>query len=308
MVNRPFKDFADQKNFASSRAAHDWVLVIDADEVLSPELRASLAAWKQRPPEYAVYEITRRTNYLGKWIRHSGWYPEYIPRLYRRDRTRFVGAIHEAIVVNGAAGRLTGDLLHYSIRTLDEGITPNRTRPFTTRIAARRSLRARTAPLASEACGWPRPGHFGSRDSCCNSASLDGYRGALSRLDFGALCLAEVSQAGNPGARGQAGDTRVAAGRRRLTMRVLLVDLDRNWRGGQEPGPAADQGASRARGHSRRGCLSAFREERRWPCVPMRRNRSPFIPFRQNSRRLGTRCGMVRRLLAPERLRDRPCQ
>jgi glycosyltransferase involved in cell wall biosynthesis len=117
---RAFHGFGEQKNFAAAQASHDWVLSLDADEELSPELRASLLAWKGSAPAFPAYQFARRTKYLGKWIRHSGWYPDYHVRLYHRDRARFVGALHESVRADGPAGRLAGDLLHYTVRSLDE--------------------------------------------------------------------------------------------------------------------------------------------------------------------------------------------
>src|SRR5258705_12794136 len=64
--------------------------------------------------------MTRKPNYCGGWIAHSGWYPEYRVRLYRRDAARFVGALHETVHADGPCGRLSGDLFHYTVRTLDE--------------------------------------------------------------------------------------------------------------------------------------------------------------------------------------------
>jgi glycosyltransferase involved in cell wall biosynthesis len=119
-IHRAFTDFAEQKNFAADQAAHNWVLVLDADEVLSPELRASLLRWKQREPDCVAYRVSRKTNYLGAWILHSGWYPDYIIRLQRRDRTRHVGSIHEAVRADGPVGELNGDLLHYTVRSRAE--------------------------------------------------------------------------------------------------------------------------------------------------------------------------------------------
>jgi len=120
VLTRAFTDFGDQKNFAASQAAHPWVLSLDADEALSPELRAALLEWKQTVPARPAYEVTRKTNFLGGWIRHSGWYPEYRVRLYRRDAARFVGALHETVHSDGPPGRLRGDLFHYTVRTLKE--------------------------------------------------------------------------------------------------------------------------------------------------------------------------------------------
>ena len=117
---RRFTGFAEQKNFAAAQASHDWVLSLDADEAVSAELRASLLAWKASSPDCAAYEVARRTSYLGKWISHSGWYPQYHLRLYRRDRARFVGVLHESLRADGPTGRLAGDLLHYTVRSLKE--------------------------------------------------------------------------------------------------------------------------------------------------------------------------------------------
>lgn len=112
--------FAEQKNFASSLSSNDWILCIDCDQELSPELRASILAWKQQAPDNNSYEICQLSSYLGAWIRHSGWYPEYRTLLFRRDKGRFVGALHERVKSEGAPGRLTGHLLHYTIQSLAE--------------------------------------------------------------------------------------------------------------------------------------------------------------------------------------------
>ena len=117
---RPFTNHADQKNYAASRASHNWIFLLDADEELSPELTNSLQEWKCRQPEFAVYEMARLTWYLGAWIRHSRWYPDWQRRLYRRDAAQFSGAIHSALRYDGLIGRLRGDLLHYTIRNFTE--------------------------------------------------------------------------------------------------------------------------------------------------------------------------------------------
>jgi glycosyltransferase involved in cell wall biosynthesis len=117
---RPFTNHADQKNYSASLASHDWIFLLDADEELSPELTASIQDWKAQPPEFAVYEMSRLTWYLGAWIRHSRWYPDWQRRIYRRDQASFSGVIHSALRYHGPIGRLRGDLLHYTIRTFPE--------------------------------------------------------------------------------------------------------------------------------------------------------------------------------------------
>jgi glycosyltransferase involved in cell wall biosynthesis len=117
---RPFTNHADQKNYAASCAANDWIFLLDADEEFSSELRDSLLEWKQREPELSVYEMARLTWYLGAWIHHSRWYPDFQRRLYRRDKASFSGMIHSALRFEGKAGRLSGNLLHYTIRTFAE--------------------------------------------------------------------------------------------------------------------------------------------------------------------------------------------
>jgi glycosyltransferase involved in cell wall biosynthesis len=120
VYERKLENFADQKNYAVSLSSNDWVLSIDCDQELSPELQASMLAWKQQPPEKNGYEILQLSNYLGGWIRHSGWYPEFRLLLFRRDKGKFVSALHERAQVESPIGRLNGHLFHYTIRTLAE--------------------------------------------------------------------------------------------------------------------------------------------------------------------------------------------
>jgi glycosyltransferase involved in cell wall biosynthesis len=115
-----WSDYSSQRNFAAAQATHDWIFTIDADEELSGELRKSLAGWKQSEANKAGYQVSRLAKYLGRWIHHSGWYPDFNVRLYRRDRARYEGAIHERMVVDGPVGRLDGDLLHYAYRTVED--------------------------------------------------------------------------------------------------------------------------------------------------------------------------------------------
>jgi glycosyltransferase involved in cell wall biosynthesis len=117
---RKLDGLAEQKNYGASLSSNDWLLAVDCDEELSPELRASLLSWKQKTPHKPGYNIPRLTNYLGGWIRHSGWYPDYKVRLYRRDHGRFMSVLHEAVKLDAPPGRLDGHLLHYTIRSFAE--------------------------------------------------------------------------------------------------------------------------------------------------------------------------------------------
>jgi glycosyltransferase involved in cell wall biosynthesis len=117
---RKLDNFAEQKNYAASLASNDWILSIDCDHELSPELRSAILAWKQQEPGRNGYEICLLTNYLGAWIRHSGWYPEFKTLLFQRGKGKFVSALHERVEVDGPVDRLHGHLYHYTIRTLAE--------------------------------------------------------------------------------------------------------------------------------------------------------------------------------------------
>jgi hypothetical protein len=120
VYTRELDSLAEQKNYAASLASNDWILSIDCDEELSPELRAAILAWKQQVPDKDGYDFPRMANYLGGWIRHSGWYPDHKLRLYRRDKGKFAGVLHEAVKMEGPAGHLQGRLFHLTIRSFSE--------------------------------------------------------------------------------------------------------------------------------------------------------------------------------------------
>jgi len=122
VFNRTFTDYSEQKNFAAAQASHDWVLSLDADEELSPELRESVQRWKVDEAKAVAYGMQRRAYYIDRWINHSGWYPDPKLRLYRRDRARWVGALHEGLQVDGATGRLEGQLRHYTVTSFDQHV------------------------------------------------------------------------------------------------------------------------------------------------------------------------------------------
>ena len=121
VITHAFEGFAAQKNFASEQAQHDWILSLDADEELDPQAQAAVLEWKRSEPSAAGYQFARRAQYLGRWILHSGWYPDYKLRLFDRRRGSWQGAyVHESVVVNGPVATLPGEILHYTCNSLEE--------------------------------------------------------------------------------------------------------------------------------------------------------------------------------------------
>jgi glycosyltransferase involved in cell wall biosynthesis len=114
---RPWPGFAAQKNFGLEQAHGDWILSLDADELVSAPLREEIAAIAAGAGPYAGYAIPRRNVFWGRWIRHGGLYPDWQLRLFRRGRGRFVErTVHESVTVDGSVGRLAGHLEHRSYR------------------------------------------------------------------------------------------------------------------------------------------------------------------------------------------------
>lgn len=115
VFTRTWGGYALAKNFALAQATGEWVLSIDADERVTPELREEICALLTASPQCDGYEMPRLANFVGKWIMHGGWYPGYVLRLFRRDAGGFDNvAVHEAIQVQGNVGRLRHHLLHYT--------------------------------------------------------------------------------------------------------------------------------------------------------------------------------------------------
>ena len=114
--------FGAQKNRALGYATHDWVFSIDADERVTLELRAAIeAVLRDEPDTCAAYRISRLSSYCGRFMRHSGWYPDRIVRLFKRDTARFSDdLVHEKLQVEGQIGQLDGELLHYAFTDAEE--------------------------------------------------------------------------------------------------------------------------------------------------------------------------------------------
>ncbi|MBW1714235.1 MAG: glycosyltransferase family 2 protein [Deltaproteobacteria bacterium] len=106
--------YMEQKNFALSKAHGDWVLSLDADEEVSPELREEILTEIRRHHTNDGYRIPRRSFYQGRWIDHSGFYPDRQLRLFRSECGRWTGGrVHEKVEIKGSVGDLKHDLLHY---------------------------------------------------------------------------------------------------------------------------------------------------------------------------------------------------
>lgn len=121
-IKHAFEGYRDQKNFALQLASYKHIISLDADEALSDTLRNSIIAIKDRW-EYDGYLFNRRSNYCGKWIHHSEWYPDRQLRMFYVDHGKWGELnLHEKFIMsNGATiGRLNGDLLHWPFASLDD--------------------------------------------------------------------------------------------------------------------------------------------------------------------------------------------
>ena len=126
---RKWEGYAQTKNWANSQATHDYIISLDADEELSPELQQSILGAKQNGAPF-FYSLNRLTNYCGQWIKHGGWFPDIKPRLFDRRNAKWTGEyVHERL--ENTAGEkpvlLSGLCYHYSIPTIAKHIdTVNR--------------------------------------------------------------------------------------------------------------------------------------------------------------------------------------
>jgi glycosyltransferase involved in cell wall biosynthesis len=122
-VHADWPGFGAQKNRALDYATGDWVLSLDADERVTPELRAEIEA-AMLAGLHDGYEIPRLSSFCGRFMRHSGWHPDYVLRLFRRGKGRFSDAlVHESVRMQGNTARLRQPLLHYSYRDFEDVLT-----------------------------------------------------------------------------------------------------------------------------------------------------------------------------------------
>jgi glycosyltransferase involved in cell wall biosynthesis len=124
VIEQPFLGYVEQKNFALEHAKNDWVICLDADEALSPELAANIrGALARDDGNIAGYSLDRVTHYLGVWHDRGEWYPDWQLRFFRRSRGRFAGLDpHDRVELEGPVARLPGRLLHWNYRNLSDHI------------------------------------------------------------------------------------------------------------------------------------------------------------------------------------------
>lgn len=141
-----WQGYSKTKTYALSKTKNDWVLWIDADEELTPELVEELKDFKKKTPLFNSYEFARRAFFLGKWIKHSGWYPSRVTRLFNKQKIHFdEREVHEGLVIKGEIGRFQNDLNHYTDPTIEHYFS--KFNKYTTLAAAELNEKGKRAVL-----------------------------------------------------------------------------------------------------------------------------------------------------------------
>jgi glycosyltransferase involved in cell wall biosynthesis len=143
---RAWNGWIDQKNHAATLAAHDWVFSLDADERVTPALGSEIRTVLNAGPTCTAYRMPRVAFHLGRWVRTTDFYPDYQTRLYDRRAASWRGKyVHESVSTEGAVGRLSGELEHYSFRSLADQL--DRINRYTTLAARQMHEAGRTASM-----------------------------------------------------------------------------------------------------------------------------------------------------------------
>jgi len=142
VIQKGWPGHIEQKNFALDAASGEWILPLDSDERVSPELAAEIEKTIKSKPEEDGFFINRRVHYLGKWIDRSGWYPEPRIRLFKKGRGRWGGVNpHDAVQVSGRVGRLKGDIIHFTYDDMEDHV--NTLNKFSSILASEHKSRGR---------------------------------------------------------------------------------------------------------------------------------------------------------------------
>jgi glycosyltransferase involved in cell wall biosynthesis len=183
---RPWPGFAAQKNFGLEQAHGDWILSLDADEVVSAALRDEIGGVLAGTGELAGYTVPRRNVFWDRWIRHGGLYPDRQTRLFRRGRGRFVErSVHESVRVEGHVGRLEGHLEHRSYRDVADFL--ERADRYSTLAADEWVAAGRPSRPLTDLVGRPLARFLGMY--VARAGFLDGWRGFLLAVLYGYYVL-----------------------------------------------------------------------------------------------------------------------
>jgi glycosyltransferase involved in cell wall biosynthesis len=164
--------FGPQKNRALSYAKNEWVLSIDADERVTSELKTQLITAMQNKNIDGFY-VPRLSQFCGKFIRHCGWYPDYILRLFKKSQGRFSDdVVHERVIVKGSTERLTSPLLHYTYLTEED--VQRKTKQYAQAGAEKLFSRGKNTTLVDAPI---RAGWAFIRTYCLRLGFLDGIAG-----------------------------------------------------------------------------------------------------------------------------------
>jgi glycosyltransferase involved in cell wall biosynthesis len=174
---RPWPGFGLQKNFGMEQTSSDWILILDADERVTEDLRGEVLACldRWRPGAPVAYRIPRRNIFYGAWVRGGGVYPDYQVRLFRRGVAQYNDvAVHENLIVDGAIGTLAGHLDHYTERRIQDHF--KKFGLYTTLAAQEKAKRVQTV-------GWTdlvfRPLVVWAKSYVLKQGFRDGVRGII---------------------------------------------------------------------------------------------------------------------------------
>ena len=172
---RDWTNFSDQKNFGNRKASCPWILSLDSDERVSPDLRAEIKALLPLEPDVDGFSIPRLVFYMGRWIRHSGWYPDRRVRLFRKDKAVWEGEyVHEKLAFQGRVKKLQGPIHHFTYRSIAE---------HAARLNTFSGLAAKKLYAGRKKCHWYHllflPGGRFLRTYFLKRGFLDGFPGLV---------------------------------------------------------------------------------------------------------------------------------
>ncbi len=143
---KEWEGYGPAKKEGVKRASGKWIISLDADEELSPDLANEIRGKVLLETGISGYYIKRKTNFLGRWIKHCGWYPDYLLRLFKKSDGNFNDSVvHEKVVLNGQTGRLKSEILHYSYNSIEQ---------YFDKFATYTTIGARQAFDNNKKAGW----------------------------------------------------------------------------------------------------------------------------------------------------------